>query len=77
MPDYNVVFTNINGCAVGISDIHLTVSVTANSELAAIEAALINAQKVNDSTGLPPHGIRVSERDLRKLVVVMPKASNT
>lgn len=69
---YSVWFTNVIGCAVGISDISLLVDVDAESESEAIELALVQARLVNDQTGLPPHGIRVDEQYLRTLAVASP-----
>ena len=73
MDEYRVWFTNITGCAVGISDISWFVTVAAESETAAVESALERARIVNDESGLPPHGLRVSEGELRRLVCVLPE----
>ena len=75
MGEYRVWFTNINGCAVGISDISWLVTVAAESEAAAVESALERARVVNEETGLPPHGLRVSEEELRRLACVLPDGS--
>jgi hypothetical protein len=70
---FKVVFTNITGCALGISDIMWSVTVTAGSEAEALEAAIEQAQVVNRHSGMPPHGIQVSEPELRRLASVVPK----
>jgi hypothetical protein len=70
---YKVWFTNITGCAVGISDISWSVTVEAVSEAEAIEAALKPARIINRQSGLPPHGLRVSEKELRRLACVLPR----
>jgi|GEM_PF-4665454 len=72
MGEYQVWFTNITGCAIGISDISWFVTVAAESEAAAVELALEKARAVNQEAGLPPHGLRVSEEELRRLVCVLP-----
>jgi hypothetical protein len=69
----DVWFTNITGCALGISDISWFVTVTASTEMGAMELALDQARILNDESGLPPHGIRVSEDRLRQLAHAFPK----
>jgi hypothetical protein len=71
--EYDVWFTNITGCALGISDISWSVSVTASCEAEAMELALDQARTLNGVSGLPPHGIRVSEKELRQLAHVLPE----
>src|SRR5262249_38892188 len=71
--EFDVWFTNMLGCAVGISDISWSVTVTASTGEEAMELALVRARKLNDELGLPPHGIRVSESKLRQLAHVFPK----
>ncbi len=73
MGQFWVGFTNINGCALGISDILWSVTVTAASEAEALEVALEKARVVNRESGLPPHGLRVSEAELRRLACVLPE----
>jgi hypothetical protein len=70
--EYLVVFTNLTGCAIGISDIMWSVTVAAESEDAAIDLAVTQAREVNEGSGMPPHGIRVSDTELRRLAVVVP-----
>jgi hypothetical protein len=70
--DFRLCFTNITGCAVGISEISWFVTVTAESEAEAIELAIEQARIVNCETGFPPHGTRVSESELRRLACVLP-----
>ena len=70
---YRVWFTNVTGCAVGISEISWSVVVDAESEVVAVEFALEQARAVNRETGLPPHGLRVSEQHLRELACVLPR----
>ena len=67
---YTVWFTNITGCAVGISDISWCVTVSAESEAAALEQGLAEARVLNREFGLPPHGIRVGEVELRRMALV-------
>ena len=69
---YTVWFTNITGCAVGISDISWCVTVSAESEAAALEQGLVEARALNREFGLPPHSIRVSDEELRRLACVQP-----
>ena len=71
--EYTVLFSNLWGCAIGVSDIGLPVTVLAESEREAIEKAICEARAINKKSGLPPHGIRVSERQLRQLAMVVPK----
>ena len=66
---FEVIFSNLTGCAVGISDIMLVVEVLADSKESAIDKAVSEACTINESSGMPPHGIRVSEQELRRLVV--------
>ena len=73
MDEFEVWFTNITGCALGISDISWAVTVTAGSEAEAIERALEEARVLNRRSGLPPHGLRVTEAELRRLACVLPK----
>jgi hypothetical protein len=73
MGEFKVWFTNITGCAVGISDISWFVTVTAVSEAQAVELALEEARVVNRVSGLPTHGLRVSEAELRRLACVLPE----
>ena len=63
-------FTNFTGCAFGISDISCTVTVTASSDSEALEVALMLAQAAFGESGLPPHGIRVSEPQMRRMAIV-------
>lgn len=67
---YTVLFSNLTGCAVGISDINWSVKVVADSEASAIELALEQARVLNDKKGMPPHGIHVRDEDLRNLAFV-------
>lgn len=69
--EFHVWFTNITGCALGISDISWAVTVTAASESEALELALERARAVNREVGLPPHGLRVSDSELRRLAIVV------
>jgi hypothetical protein len=69
---YKVSFTNVNGCAVGATAIEFDLDVEAESEAEALELALRQARIINVQTGLPPHGIRVSEDYLRTLAVIIP-----
>jgi hypothetical protein len=72
MTEYKVWFTNITGCAVGISDISWSVTVSAESEAEAFELAMKKARVINRQCGLPPHGLRVTEEELRRLACVLP-----
>jgi hypothetical protein len=69
---YTVWFTNITGCAIGVSDISWSVTVSAESEAVALEQGLAEARALNREFGLPPHGLRVSEDELRRLAFVQP-----
>ena len=71
--EFQVWFTNITGCVLGISDISWSVAVTAASEAEAVELALECARAVNRESGLPPHGLRVSDQELRRLACVLPR----
>lgn len=71
--EYRVWFTNVTGCAVGISDISWSVTVAAKSEATALASALDRARLLNQASGLPPHGLRVSEEELRRLACVLPE----
>lgn len=68
--EYTVLFTNLTGCAIGISDINWSVKVVADSEASAIELALTRARVLNREKGMPPHGIRLRAEDLRNLAFV-------
>lgn len=72
---FTVWFSNFTGCAMGISDISWSVTVEAASEGEAIELALEQARVVNRESGLPPHGVQVSDTELRKLAFVLPAQS--
>jgi hypothetical protein len=67
---YTVWFTNVTGCAVGINDISWRVTVAAGSEAEALEQGLEEARALNREFGLPPHGLKVSEVELRRLASV-------
>src|SRR5262245_53852215 len=56
---YNVWFTNVTGCALGLSDISWNVTVAAGSEAEALELGLEDARALNREFGMPPHGLRV------------------
>ena len=71
--EFNVCFTNLLGCALGISDISWSVTATASTESEARELALDRARILNLESGMPPHGIRVSEDRLQQLAFVFPK----
>jgi hypothetical protein len=75
--DFEVWFTNIMGCAIGISDISLKVAVSAGSDAEAMEAAIVKAWAVNQDTGLPPHGIRVDEKWLRGHAVIWKRPAES
>jgi hypothetical protein len=69
---FTVWFTNMTGCALGVSDISWTVSVTAASQGEAIELAVKQALAVNREFGMPPHGLRIDDAELRQLAFVLP-----
>lgn len=56
----------------GISDISWSVSVIAPSELEALELAVEQARPLNRGSGMPPHGIHLSEAELREVAFVLP-----
>ena len=70
---YWVFFTNPTGCAIGISDISWSVTVAADSEAEALELGLKDALALNREFGMPPHGLKVSEAELRRLATVRPQ----
>ncbi len=70
--EFRVWFTNLTGCALGISDISWGVTVSAASEAEALESALEQARTLNRESGLPPHGIRVGEEELRRMACMIP-----
>lgn len=74
---YRVWFCNLTGCATGISDINLTITVNAASEDEALSIALREAREINDAEGMPPHGIKVNDEELRELACVMPTNSRS
>ncbi len=71
MPTFDVLFVNWDGCVIGVSDISWSVTVEAEFKSDAVELALEAARLVNHQTGMPPHGIRVSEEQLRRLAYVI------
>lgn len=71
---FRILFTNLIGCAAGISDISWVVTIEAASEAEALERALEQARALNRGPGLPPHGLRVSEKELRRLACVLPQS---
>ena len=73
MGEFRVWFSNITGCAIGVSDISLILPVMAGSEAEAVEVALEQARVINREYGLPPHGLRVSEGELRRLALLLPE----
>jgi hypothetical protein len=50
---------------------YLLIGLSAGSEAEALDAALRKALGVNSRVGMPPHGIRVSEEELRRQAIVM------
>ena len=67
---FSVLFANIAECAIGISDVSWSVAVTASSKQEAIELAIKKALARNRESGMPPHGIQVSESELRRWAFV-------
>ncbi|MCC6492601.1 MAG: hypothetical protein IT424_06235 [Pirellulales bacterium] len=72
---YRVWFTNVTGCAAGISNVSLELSVAAIDEADALERALAEAQAINRRSGLPPHGLRLDESYLRTLACIAPEGA--
>ena len=68
---FRIWFTNVTGCAAGMSDISLFVDVVAESEAEAMEKAIVEARAVNERTGLPPHGLKVDDAYLRTLATAV------
>jgi hypothetical protein len=75
--EYRVWFTNLTGCAVGVNDVSWVVTVVAASEAEAVERAVEQARALDAASGLPPHGLRVGEAELRRLAYVLPRGSAT
>ena len=67
---YTVWFTNVTGRKVGTSDISWCVTVSARSEAEALEMGMADAIILNREFGMPPHGIRMMEEELRRLARV-------
>jgi hypothetical protein len=74
LAEYTVFFTNLTGCAMGISDISWHTKVIADSEKSAIDLAVEQARVVNRKSGMPPHGIRLNVKSLRELAIVYGKS---
>jgi hypothetical protein len=68
--EFDVWFSNFTECVLGLSDISWSVTVTANTEAEALELAMAQAMILNRDSGMPPHGIRLSEDRLRRLAYV-------
>src|SRR5262245_1605296 len=71
---YWVAFTNVTDLSAEPSagQYYLATTQKAASAAEALDAALPWALGVNRRVGLPPHGIRVSEEELRRQATVMP-----
>ena len=70
MREYYIVrFTNALGSDIG-RDITWSVTVSAESEADALQQGLADARDLNQQFGFPPHGIKVSDDELQKLVSV-------
>jgi hypothetical protein len=72
--EYCVVFTNCNDLFAkpAAGQYYLVKLEKAGSEGEALQAALTFASELSRRVGLPPHGIRVSESDLRRQATVVP-----
>jgi hypothetical protein len=68
--EYHVVFSNLTGCAVGVSEILWSTKVQATSEDEALRLAMAEATKLNATLGMPPHGLHVSPSCLESLAYV-------
>jgi hypothetical protein len=68
--EYTILFSNFTGCAIGISDINWSVKVVSDSEASAIGLAPERARVLNREKGMPPHGIRLADDDLRDLAII-------
>jgi hypothetical protein len=70
---YWVAFTNAPDLSAELSvgQYHLSITQKADSEAAALEAALAWAVGVSQRVGLPPHGMRLSEDELRRDATVV------
>ncbi|HWB08805.1 MAG TPA: hypothetical protein VG826_06265 [Pirellulales bacterium] len=68
---FSVGVTNLTGCAMGISDINWYTTVSASSETEAAELAVKLAMAASADGGLPPHGIQLSEKEIRQNLVVL------
>ena len=69
---FSAMVSNLTGCAVGISDFYWVAEFAAESEDAAVEAAVKLAMAVNDESGLPPHGIVLTEDEIRDNLIITP-----
>lgn len=71
---YHVSFTNRTDLSVEAApgEYFLGTTQKANSERAALVAALHWAIGVRDRVGLPPHGLRIEEEELRNNAIVIP-----
>jgi hypothetical protein len=70
---YTVWFSSVDprtNRALGPEDFCWCVTVAAGSEAEALELGLPDARDLNRELGLPPHGLRVSEEELRRLAYV-------
>lgn len=69
---FKAMVSNLTGCAVGISDFLWNATVRASCESDATELAIKLATLANKEHGLPPHGIRLTEDEIRHYLVVLP-----
>lgn len=67
---FDALIVNLGECVLGSSDIGWSTEVEAESEAEAFELRVAEAVSVSESEGLPPHGIKTSEEDIRRLLIV-------
>lgn len=70
MPKFRVIFSNLTGCAIGISDYYWSVVIEAPTDDEAKKIGISYAEELSRTTGFPPHGLRLGEFEINKAVVL-------
>jgi hypothetical protein len=73
---FQVSINNFGECVLGASDIGWSTTVEAKTEAEAFQLGLAEAVTLSASEGLPPHGIKRSISDIRRLLFVRPCPAN-
>jgi hypothetical protein len=68
--EYQVVFSKQTGCTAGESEILWSTKVQATSEAEALRLAMAEATRLNETSGMPPHRVHVSQSFLESLASV-------